>query len=146
MSEITYFFVRNSEDFNAIKNLIGKRTINLNSLTVILWDNSFENFFIDNDINYLFFGNYAKKIISTAESVFFQGEPSRVTINAYLPSGVQEIKVEGKNLIFNVSTSSGFQFFLYESRVSLEGNLTKTEGVKKIQIIALEDKVRLIEG
>ena len=91
-------------------------------------------------------GNYAKKIISTAESVFFQGEPSRVTINAYLPSGVQEIKVEGKSIGFNISTSSGGEVLSYESKVPLEGDLTKTEGVKKIQIIALEDKVKLIEG
>ena len=62
MGEITYFFVRNREDFNAAKNLVSKRTINLKSLTVVLWDNSFENFFINNGINYLLFGNYAKKI------------------------------------------------------------------------------------
>src|SRR4030042_1202089 len=35
----------------------------------------------------------ANKIISTAESVFYSGYPSRATINCYLPEGIQNVTV-----------------------------------------------------
>src|SRR3989344_6288143 len=51
--------------------------------------------------------NFANKVISSSESVFYAGEPSLVTITAYLPSGVQEIYIGGNQILVNISMAGG---------------------------------------
>ena len=33
--------------------------------------------------------NFANKVLSTAESVFFYGQPSKASVSVYLPDGVE---------------------------------------------------------
>ena len=90
--------------------------------------------------------SYANKIISSSESVFFAGEPSQVTITAYLPEGVQSVEViedppgSGETfMLFRVSTSSGISVIAYPSDVVLmETTLSSDRGVKRILIKAEE--------
>src|SRR3989344_4993003 len=84
---------------------------------------------------------FAQNLISSADTVFSAGEPSRVTITAYLPSGVEDIQLSGKELVIRISSNSGLNVRSFVSKVNLEGTLTKTEGVKRIQVIALSDRV-----
>jgi len=51
--------------------------------------------------------NYAEKIVSGAESVFYSGEPSRVTITAYLPAGVQSVEIIEDQIVVSISTANG---------------------------------------
>lgn len=90
--------------------------------------------------------NFANKIISSAEQVFYAGEPSRVVINAYLPSGVEQIEIVNNDLVFNVSTSSGLTRIAFPGKVQIEGALSLDPGVKRINVVALSDRVQLIEG
>ena len=90
--------------------------------------------------------NFAAKIISSAEGVYYRGEPSRITITAYLPAGVNQIDVSGKEILFNVSSSSGPSRISYSSSVELEGVISPQEGVKRIQLIATTDRVNIISG
>ena len=80
--------------------------------------------------------NFATKIISSSESVFYSGEPSLATITAYLPSGIEGIGIVEKEILFNVSTSTGMTRISFSSNVPLRGVLTKSEGVKRIRIVA----------
>ncbi len=82
--------------------------------------------------------NYANKIISTSESVFYSGEPSKATVSVYLPQGVESVEISNNNLIVAIQTSSGTNKMAFSSKVpiSLQGNLTASSGLKKIQIIA----------
>src|SRR3989344_5986330 len=64
---------------------------------------------------------FANKIISSAESVKYAGEPSRSTISVYLPSGVKGIQIIGKELVVDFTISSGFNRVSYLSKVALEG-------------------------
>lgn len=89
---------------------------------------------------------FAQNLISGANTVFSAGEPSRVTVTAYLPSGVEDIQISGKEIIIRVSSNSGLNVRSFVSNVNLEGALTRTEGVKRIQIIALSDRVVFSEG
>ncbi len=90
--------------------------------------------------------NFANKIISSSENVFYSGEPSRITITAYLPSGVDSINVLSSDLVFNITTKSGNSVRAFESQVPLNGTLSSSEGVKRIQLVAESDGVRIIEG
>jgi len=83
----------------------------------------------------------ATKIINSAESVFYSGEPSQVTIIVYAPSGINEIEFLNYDLIITASTSSGTMKRAFTSRVILTGNINPGEGTKRLRIKAESDKV-----
>ena len=83
--------------------------------------------------------NYANKVISTSESVFYSGEPSKSTISVYLPEGIKEIEIIENNLIISIQTSSGITKTSFSSNVPISGTLSTSFGIKKIQIVAEED-------
>jgi len=87
--------------------------------------------------------NFANKIISTSESVFYAGYPSKATINCYLPEGVKEVYIPPTNdtLIISIELSSGLTRTAFSSNVPISGSLTTNHGLKKIEIKAEEDKV-----
>ncbi|NCO11099.1 hypothetical protein CO038_00990 [Candidatus Pacearchaeota archaeon CG_4_9_14_0_2_um_filter_39_13] len=89
--------------------------------------------------------NYAEKIVSGAESVFYSGEPSRVTITAYLPAGVQSVEIIEDQIVVSISTANGVAKSAYKSNVPISGDLSENEGVKRIQIIALDNGVSVNE-
>jgi len=88
---------------------------------------------------------FAKKIIGSAEAVYYAGEPSKVTVTAYLPNGVQDIRVIDNNLVFTFVTSSVLAF---ESEVSIHGGtiLSLNEGLKRLVISAGADRVYVAES
>lgn len=91
--------------------------------------------------------NFMNKVITSAETVYYSGEPSKVTINAYLPAGVNYLNVfsgcNGLYVKFQISSGENIQCF--ESNVNIEiyaaNPITITEGLKRISIIAENDKV-----
>ncbi|MBS3088690.1 hypothetical protein J4402_02820 [Candidatus Pacearchaeota archaeon] len=88
---------------------------------------------------------FAKKIISSAESTFYSGEPSRTTINSYLPEGVTRIEVIENNLVFHVDSAGGTSIIAYSSKVPIEinGAISTSSGLKKILIVAEDNKVKI---
>jgi len=89
----------------------------------------------------------ANKIISTAESVFYSGYPSRATITCYLPEGIQApIIIDENELVFSLQTSTGKSTTSFTSNVQLEGGIIATPGLKKIKLDAEVDKVRISQG
>lgn len=85
--------------------------------------------------------NYAKKIVATAEKVFYQGEPSKATISVYLPDGVEDVSIYQNNIFVTLQTSSGTEKISFSSDVPIEGTLLSGMGIKKIEIKAEEDAV-----
>ena len=62
MNKSTYFFIRDDNDFSAMKRAINDGTVDLKNSTAVLWDSSFGNFFAGVGMNCILFGQYAKKI------------------------------------------------------------------------------------
>jgi len=85
--------------------------------------------------------NFANKIISSSESMFYAGEPSKTTITAFLPENVKNITIAEDTLIITVQISSGLNVIGFPSKVNITGDITHTPGIKKIVIAAQEDKV-----
>ncbi|MFH1425574.1 MAG: hypothetical protein ABIG28_02475 [archaeon] len=85
--------------------------------------------------------NFANELISTSESIFFAGEPSQLEITGYIPEGVNDIAIVSKEVIFNITTSSGENIRSFPSRVVIEGTVSPSSGVKVLQLTAEEDKV-----
>ena len=78
--------------------------------------------------------SFANKIISTSESLFYTGEPSKLTITAYLPKGIEGIVIANNEILFTIRTSSGENKMSFSSKVPISGSLSSTSGLKKIQI------------
>lgn len=89
--------------------------------------------------------SFSQKIASQAESVYYAGEPSKIIVNGYLPSGVNEIRIMGNFIVFNISTSSGENVIAYKSNVNLTGSLSNNEGMKKIYLNATFSSVVISE-
>lgn len=90
--------------------------------------------------------NFANKVISTAENVFFRGEPSKATITAYLPENIEEITISEEGLFFTIHTNTGKNIISFSSDAPLSGSLTIIKGLKRIQFIAQEDSVQITES
>lgn len=90
--------------------------------------------------------NFANKIISTAESVYYSGSPSKATITVYLSDNVRNIYIPSTNdaLVIKFGTSSGENTIAFSSRVPIVENSTAeishSQGLKKIEITAQTDK------
>ena len=85
--------------------------------------------------------NFANKVLSTSESVFYYGEPSKATISVYLPEGVLNISILGKTLYIETQTSSGIEKNGFQGKVPITGNITISPGIKKIEFLAEESRV-----
>ncbi len=93
--------------------------------------------------------NFANKIINSAESVYFAGEPSKVTITAFLPEGVTAFEINSNNLVFSIRTDSGLTKIAYPSEVpilSTSSINSLNSGIKKIEIIARQQDVSFAEA
>jgi len=93
--------------------------------------------------------NCANKIISSAESVFYSGYPSKATITCYLPEGIQDILIDTFNyksdLVFVLQSSTGKTTTSFASNIELREKSPNvlddlaTPGSKKIVLEAMED-------
>ena len=82
-----------------------------------------------------------KEIIDSAESMYYYGEPSRTTIKAYIPDGINEINIGNNELNFKVRTKGGETDMFYSSSVDLQGNISTAYGFHYITIEAREGYV-----
>jgi uncharacterized protein (UPF0333 family) len=82
--------------------------------------------------------NYANKIISTSESIFYAGYPSKTTITCHLPENVNSIEINSAedSIIISIQTSSGISKTSFSSNVPISGSLKANAGLNKIQIEA----------
>lgn len=79
---------------------------------------------------------FANKVVSTSEYVFYAGEPSKATITAYVPDGVTNISIVENSLVVSFHDSGGESRLLFPSNVNITGTLTSGEGIKNIEIMA----------
>ena len=86
--------------------------------------------------------NYANKITSTAEMVFYSGEPSKATISAHLPESVNDLQIIEDSVVINYTLTSGYNLIAYKSMVPMvedpSNPLSTTSGIKSISITANE--------
>jgi hypothetical protein len=101
---------------------------------------------IKDSIKFNHLENFANKIITSSESIFFAGIPSRIEITGYIPEGVTDITISGQEIIFEVETASGRNVISYHSKVTLEvagSPITPSAGVKQLLLIAKDDRVTI---
>lgn len=84
--------------------------------------------------------NFANKIISTSETVFYAGEPSKATISVHLPEGVKNIEIIDSNIVITYQLTSGENKVSFSSNVPMVENptaeLSSNSGLKNLIITA----------
>jgi hypothetical protein len=90
--------------------------------------------------------SFAGKVISTSETVFYSGSPSRATINVYLPKKVDQIEIIGKELVIRSHIFSGQTVTSYFSNVPLSGSINPNAGIKKLRISAQDNNVTISQA
>jgi len=86
---------------------------------------------------------FAGKLISSAESVFYAGEPSKTSLELYLPAGVNNITLSDTMLIVNYTTGATQAVRAFDSRVNITGSINRSPGIKKIILEAKSDHVEV---
>ena len=85
----------------------------------------------------------ANKIVDSAESVYFLGEPSQTTIKVFIPSQIIGAGLDNREVLFNVSTRSGISEIIKVSSVNMTGSLPTTRGIHIITLIAGKNDVEV---
>ena len=83
----------------------------------------------------------AKKIVDSAESVYYLGEPSKTRIKVYMPENIEQVIIYNKEIVFKVKTRSGLTDISQISSVNISGNITITPGIRYINIESKGDHV-----
>jgi hypothetical protein len=84
--------------------------------------------------------NFANKVISSAESIYYYGEPSKTTVSVYLPEGVESIEILESQIVISTRLNSGLDKTSFSSDVPIEGTITTSSGVKRLVVYASQNK------
>lgn len=96
-----------------------------------------------------------KSIVDTAETIFYSGEGSKATLELNVPDSVgSALIIDGRELVFNVTTNFGTSEIVFFSSVNMTGlnceaNVCKlpelaSSGLKKLKILAISaDSIQL---
>ncbi|MBW3017230.1 hypothetical protein KY316_02565 [Candidatus Woesearchaeota archaeon] len=76
----------------------------------------------------------ARKIVDSAEKVYYLGEPSKITIKAHMPSNVKSITIGNNEIFFVLSTSQGDNEIGYVTNINISGSLPVNEGIYEISV------------
>jgi len=76
----------------------------------------------------------ARKIIDSAEKVYYLGEPSKITVKANLPANVKSVHIGNKEIYFIVSTAQGDNELVYATKINVTGTIPVNEGIYEIKV------------
>ena len=87
----------------------------------------------------------AKQLVSTAEKVYYIGEPSQTIVKIDMPENVQELAIEDNELMLKVLTSGGITDIYEVALVNITGNISTAPGKKNIRVKAQSGFVNITE-
>lgn len=90
--------------------------------------------------------DYASKIVSSAESVYYSGEPSKLTVSTYLPQQVADVQIIENSIVISYTTRAGTAKIGFTSNVPITGTLTARPGIHKISLVAQANGVAISEA
>lgn len=102
------------------------------------------------DINELISTNQvdkiSKKIVDSAESVYYLGAPSKTTIKVYMPKNIEQILIGNNEIVFRMHTKSGTDEIVRYSTVNISGNLKTSQGLRRIEIQSFGNHVNITDS
>ena len=83
----------------------------------------------------------SKRIADSAETVYYLGEPSKLTIKTYFPSDINSISIGSNEIVFRVKTTHGEDEIVVYTPINVTGNLSISQGTHYITIESKGDYV-----
>ncbi|MEM4267491.1 MAG: hypothetical protein QXK37_01535 [Candidatus Woesearchaeota archaeon] len=83
----------------------------------------------------------ARKIVDSAETVYYLGEPSKTTLKVYMPKNIDAIIITEKELVFRMKWQGETTDITQQSQVNLSGSLSPHAGIRYISITATDTGV-----
>ncbi len=79
--------------------------------------------------------NIAIKITDKSETVYYLGEPSKITLKVHFPEHIEYVNISKRSVIFGYRTSSNsLQQIVSTARVNVTGSLSSSPGTHYIEI------------
>ena len=91
---------------------------------------------ISNQASYI-----ASKVVDSAETVYYLGESSKITLRVYMPKEIDSITINNQEVVFYIRTLNGLNEVVHYSPVAINGSLTPTSGIHNIVIESKGDYV-----
>ncbi|MBI3034158.1 hypothetical protein HYY72_03280 [Candidatus Woesearchaeota archaeon] len=85
----------------------------------------------------------ARKIIDSAESVYYLGKPSATTLKVVMPGGIQKIDITNRMIVITIDERAGPTDIIEVSSVNLTGSLSPSSGVMHIRVENIGDMVNI---
>ena len=109
-------------------------------LTVLLYEHTTETYkkVNNNQANLI-----ARKITDSANSVYYLGYPTTVTLKVFMPGDIKKINITSREIIFILRDGKEI---VSTANMNLTGSLEPHSGLRYIRIAALEKKVNITEN
>jgi hypothetical protein len=82
-----------------------------------------------------------KKLGESADWVYSQGSPAKISVEIYIPDGIEQISLQNRTILFRVRTSAGISDAYYNTVPQLNGNLPANSGYYFVSITAYPNYV-----
>jgi hypothetical protein len=83
------------------------------------------------------------KLGESADWVYSQGPPAKLTFKIYIPDGIEEASLNDKTFLFKIKTSSGTSDIFYTTVSDLDGYLPKKSGYYYVSLTAFSNYVNV---
>lgn len=84
-----------------------------------------------------------QKIVDTAESVYYLGQPSKTTLKVYMPQQIENVVVGNNEITFRVIVNNGIDEVVKMSSVPINGTLKATSGMHYITVQSVGSYVNI---
>ncbi|MFH1770225.1 MAG: hypothetical protein ABH828_01575 [archaeon] len=101
---------------------------------------------INEDVTAAQVNKLGEELVGSVNNVYYLGEPTKKTINAYIPKYVESITFDQNRIIFNVDTGDWAYVVTKIAVANISGNLDSNAGLHTIEIIAQGNSVIIQEG
>ena len=85
----------------------------------------------------------ARKIVDSAESVYYLGKPSQTTIKVSFPDKISNATLSDKEVFFKIKVKGGLSDVVFPSSVNITGTLPTSQGIHIITLKAETSYVQL---
>jgi hypothetical protein len=83
------------------------------------------------------------KLGENADWVFSQGPPAKISLEVYIPKGVEHVYLDNKMILFNMRTTAGITDVYYQTICNLTGSIPIKSGHYPISIVANVNDVNI---
>jgi uncharacterized protein (UPF0333 family) len=87
-----------------------------------------------------------RKVVNTAEKIYYLGEPSQTTLKIYMPNNVEQVNISGRTIVFKVRLNNAPSDLVFPSTVNVTGNISVQSGIRFIKVKTIAGKVNISDA